>query len=128
MTDKPLAVPAWSREAFDRIRLEKHPSGGFGLKMPGGYWVTEATIRRAFMFFWRNARNLDAARTHTAKELVCTSDWEDRPRGEQIAMGRCFKYLSLTGVLPISLANPNAPYNFKYRLNEDLDQAPTTSK
>lgn len=120
-----VSVPEWSREAFDRIRLLRHPEGGFGLKMPGGYWVSETTLRRAWTMFWRNAGGLDPSMPHKAENLVGASVWNKRPRGEHIAMGRCFKYFAVHGVLPITLANPEAPYNFKYRLNDDLDQAPT---
>lgn len=124
----PRSIPAWSREAFVRIRLQTHPRGGFGFKMPGGYWVDEPTLRKSFGLFWRNARTLHPAGIYAAEELVCMPNWSTRPRGERIAIGRCFKYFCLHGVLPITLVNPNAPYNFRYRLNEDLDQAPTASK
>jgi hypothetical protein len=118
-------VPEWSRRAYSRIKFDWHPSRGVGLAMPGRYWVTQVTVRETFKLFWLAARQLESARTHSAEGLVRTAEWADRPRGERIAMGRCFKYFSLHGILPITLANPEAPYNFKYRLNDDLEQAPT---
>lgn len=120
-----INAPEWSRFALERIKFERRPGGGFGLKMPGGYWVTEATLRNAFKLFWRSVRGLDKAATHTAEDLACTSDWATRPKGQRIAMGRCFKYFALHRVLPVTIVNPEAKYNFKYRLNDNLDQAPT---
>lgn len=121
----PGKAPDWSRSALETIQLDWHPGRGTGLKMPGGYWVTETTLRKAWNSFWRRVSSLDPTKIHSAEDLACTTGWTNRPRGERIAIGRCFKYFAVHGVLPITIANPEAKYNFKYRLNDDLDQAPT---
>jgi hypothetical protein len=69
-------------------------------------------------------RFFGAARTNLTEPVRIAPDWGDRLDGERQAMGRCFKYFALHRVLPITLANPEAPYNFKYRLNASLEQAP----
>lgn len=121
---RPVVIPDWSRMALERIPLFRHPSGGLGFK-PGGYAVTEATLRTAWKRFWRGVDRLDKSGLHTAQDLACTADWDNRPRGWRIAMGRCYKYFAVHGVLPIRVANSEAKYNFKYRLNRDLLPAPT---
>lgn len=115
--------PDWSRRALDRIELFRHPGGGFGFK-PGGYAVPEATLRTAWKSFWRGVDTLDGSGVHSAQDLACTPDWDNRPRGWRIAMGRCYKYFAVHRVLPITIVNPEAPYNFRYRLNDDLDSRP----
>jgi hypothetical protein len=114
-------APDWSRMALERIPLFRHPRGGFGFK-PGGYWVTEATMRTAWKLFWRSADTLDNNGVHMAPDLACIADWDNRPRGWRIAMGRCYKYFAAHGVLPITILNPEAKYNFKYRVSGDLDK------
>lgn len=114
---KPAAIPDWSRLALEQIPLFRNASGGFF--KPGGYTVTEATLRTAWKQFWRGVHRLDSSGLHTAQDLACTPDWDNRPRGWRIAMGRCYKYFAAHGVLPITVANPEAKYNFKYRLNRD---------
>lgn len=111
--------------ALERIPLFRQADGGFGFK-PGGYAVvTEATLRTAWKQFWRGVDQLDPSGTHTAQDLACTPNWENRPWGWRQAMGRCYKYFAVHGVLPITIANPEAKYNFKYRLKSDLDNRPT---
>jgi hypothetical protein len=117
-------APDWSRMALEQIPLFRHANGGFGFK-PGGYSVTEATMRTAWKQFWRGVDQLDKSGVHKAQGLACTSDWDNRPPGWRRAMGRCYKYFAVHGVLPITIANPEAKYNFKYRLNGDLDKEPT---
>lgn len=119
----PAEPPEWSRLALESIRLQNHPGGGYGVRMPGNYWVTETTMRRAWMLFWRSVASLDPYQTHSAKSLGGEETWSVRPRGERIAMGRCFKYFALKGVLPIVIVNPDAKYNFKYLLTTNVDQA-----
>jgi hypothetical protein len=122
-----LITPEWSIAKIKAMRYQHRPTkDGLWFKMPGPRgWVQAQTVCTAWALFWRSAHTLDANRLHTTEGLACTPDWSSRPEGERRAMGRCFKYFSLHGVLPITLANPEAPYNFKYRLNDDLDQAPT---
>jgi hypothetical protein len=124
---QPIPIPEWSRTKLDAMLLQHRSSKeGLWFKMPGPRgWVQAKTVRAAWTLFWRSAHKLDPTRAHTAEALANTPDWDSRPNGELQAIGRCFKYFSLHGVLPITLANPEAPYNFKYRLNEDLEQAPT---
>jgi len=117
---QPSHPPAWSRLALEKIPLLRHPGGGFGIK-PGGYWVKEATMRTAWELFWAGAATLDRYRIHSAQALACTPDWDNRPKGWRIAMGRCYKYFAVNGVLPITLVNPDAKYNFLYCLNSDLE-------
>lgn len=112
--------------ALERLQMRRHPKGGFGFKMPGPRWVTEKTLRAAWTLFWRSVHKLDRAGAYSAEDLACASEWAHRPTGERIAMGRCFKYFASHGVLPITVVNPEAPYNFKYCLNANLEQAPTT--
>jgi len=124
-TPKPSRTPpVWSRTALERISLFRDGTGSFGFK-PGGNWVTEATMREAWQLFWRSVDTLDRSKTHKAEGLACTPGWASRPDGWKQAMGRCYKYFAVHGVLPITIANPEAKYNFKYRLNGDLDKQPT---
>jgi hypothetical protein len=124
---EPIQIPDWSRIAFKRIQPARHPKGGLGFKMPGPRgWVTEKTLREAWTLFWRSVHKLERNRSHKAESLACAADWNSRPHGERQAMGRCFKYFALQGILPITLVNPEAPYNFKYRLNTDLMSVPTS--
>jgi hypothetical protein len=122
---KPVHTPPdWSRTALERIELFRHPTGGFGFK-PGGYAVTEATLRTAWKSFWRGVDTLDKDGVHSAQDLACTPDWDNRPRGWRIAMGRCYKYFAVHRVLPITIVNPEAKYNFRYRLKAALDNPRT---
>jgi hypothetical protein len=121
---RPTGAPTWSRKALIEILRTYNPKGGdqFSIK---GYWVHTRTLHEAFNLFWQSARGLDKSKLHRAESLACTPAWKDRPDGWKKGMGRCFKLLAVNGVLPITVANPEAPYNFKYRLNDDLDQEPS---
>lgn len=122
----PTTAPDWSRLALEGIKFDRHPTRGLCLKMPGHYWVTAATLRATWHLFWRSVHKLDVTATHKAEQLACTPDWDDRPIGERIAIGRCFKHFAVHGVLPITLVNPEKMCNFKYRLNDGLKPSPTT--
>ena len=113
----------WSRMALERIKLIKHPGGSHGFK-PGGYWVKEETMRTAWRQFWIYVDRLDPNHIYCAQDLAAVADWDDQPRGWRIAMGRCYKYFAVNGVLPITIVNPEAAYNFKYRLNPGLAASP----
>jgi hypothetical protein len=122
-TERPsIPPPDWSRLAFETIPLLQHPDGGFGIN-PGGYWVTQATLRTAWKLFWAGVNTLDKYRFHSAKALACTPNWDIRPKGWRIAMGRCYKYFAVHRVLPITLVNPDAKCNFQYCLDADFDRS-----
>lgn len=120
----PCAIPQWSRDAVKRLFLELNPNQSAKFKI-NGYTVHSGTFKETFQLFWKSVRQLDRCKLHSAESLVNTPDWDGRPDGTKHAIGRSIKVMTLRGVLPLTLANPTAPYNFKYRLNDDLDQAPT---
>lgn len=95
------------------------------MTMPGGYWVQKWLIADAWEMFWRNFRNLNHGRRHTAESLCADPDWRERDRRERLKLGRCIKYFSVQGILPITLANPNKRGTRKYFLNGDLAAPPT---
>lgn len=113
------AAPDWSRHALQQIKFERHPAGGLGCKVRGR-WVMQHTLLEAWTLFWRGARALDPKRPKKARALVCASRWDELPRGGRIAMGRCFRYFSEHGVLPITLINPKKTSNLQYRINAGL--------
>jgi len=118
-------APAWSGDALRKIKMVPISGGRLGLKW-GKWEVDQDTVCKAWLLFWGSAHMLDKSKSHTAKELACTPEWEVRPDGWKRAMGRCYKYFALERVLPITIANPGAAYNFKYRLNADLNSRPLT--
>lgn len=88
--------------------------------MPGGYWVSRALIAESFRMFWRCVPKLKPTRKHTARQMCSDPGWAERPRGQRLAIGRCFKYFEVHGVLPITLANPGKRGTRKYSLNAGL--------
>lgn len=124
-----LTIPGWSRDRILRLpthRRHKLPDAEEGLEMPGGYWVSRALLLEVFRMFWRCASDLRPARKHTARQMCSDPGWEDRPRGQRLAIGRCIKYFEVHGVLPIRLLNPDTRGTRKYLLNPDLDPSTAT--
>ena len=122
--DQVVNAPEWSRIAFGAIAFTPNPKGGSGLKIRKR-WVLAHTVRDAWILFWRSAHSLDPQRTHKARDLACAPDWDDRPRGERIAIGRCLRLFTELRILPIKLMNPEKKSNLKYRLNDGLLPSPS---
>lgn len=115
--------PEWSRDRFLRIPTQsryRQPGAEEGIEMPGGYWVSRVLLADAFRMFWRCASNLKATRKHTAKQMCSDPGWEDRPRGQRLAIGRCIKYFEVNQILPITLANAGKRGTRRYLLNANL--------
>ncbi|MBL0422379.1 hypothetical protein JI739_18670 [Ramlibacter sp. AW1] len=118
-------APSWSKLALAQIKLQKHPTRGSGLSN-GRYWLSEALLRRAWELFWRNSQYLQRDAIYDTPGLAAPPDWDNWKRGDRIAIGMCFKYFAVHGVLPITLLNPEKTCNFKYRLSDDLARAPAS--
>ena len=121
--------PDWSRERFARLPYEQHIEAGFtykACKLSGRYWIAQYHFKEVWELFWRNVDDLDPARKHTTVEFCREPNWDNRPRGQRIALGRCIKYLAAEGVLPITLANLGKSGPRKYFLNAGLAPAAFT--
>jgi hypothetical protein len=119
--------PDWSRNRLAELPFVSHKdrTGTYpSLKISGRYWVVQGHFDEVWELFWRSAHQLDPTRKHKTQTLCNDPAWHDRPRGQQIALGRCVRYFAEQGVLPITLANPGKSGPRKYLLHSGLAAAP----
>jgi hypothetical protein len=124
----PVAAPKWSSERLAQMPYKSHYESGdtfLAIKMPGGKWVAKCHFEETWTLFWRSVGLLDSGRKYLAKSLCNDPSWEDRPRGQRIAFGRCIKYFATHRVLPITLANPGKKGSRKYVVDQDRATEPS---
>lgn len=118
-TDRFVTPPHWSLSRFDMIPFVPRDGEGKWLVTPGGYWVEASIVESTYWTYWRYAKKLSEQSTYTAERFSRDPDWEDRDTGEKLKIGRCFKYFSDHGILPIVVVDANTYPTHRYRLTTD---------
>lgn len=94
----------------DDIRFIEH--GGLrgkqtGIFMPGHYWVPKDEIILAWEIANANLPELDWVEKASSETILNPEIWRQFSNSMKFRLGRCLKYFSEHGMLPIVVANPD---------------------
>lgn len=100
------------------IKFDKH-GGKFGnqlgLYMPGHYWVPKAEIELAWDIANAHLPDIDWTKRVYSETIFTTDIWEEFKKPTKLMLGRCLKYFSVHGMLPIEVANPGKKGKIFYK-------------
>ena len=83
-------------------RIDKY-GNTLGLYMPGGFFVFESTIKKAWVSIHENWNNIDWTERQTAETLIGSDVWNEQVNGAKKALGRAIKFFVKYDMLPLPL-------------------------
>lgn len=86
-----------------------------GLFMPGNYWVGEAEITLAWEIANAHLPDIDWTKKVSTETIFTTEVWQQFWKPLKFSLGRCIKFFSVHGMLPIKVANPGKKGKILYR-------------
>lgn len=87
---------------------------GLGLRLRG-YWVYKIHVELAWKLLLAANPALQWQGEHTTVTLCNDPDWQYRKAGIQHNIGRCIRFFTENGLLPLRISNPGKGGSRKYR-------------
>lgn len=100
--------------SFEDIRFEENGKQ-LGLYMPGHYWVPKAEIELVWNMANAYLPEIDWTKRVCTETFFTTEIWKQFKKPIRFMLGRCLKYFSVHGILPIEVSNPDKSGKRYYR-------------
>lgn len=86
-----------------------------GIVMPSGVWVAQEILELALQNAKSRLQDIDWRKKVCSATFFDPAEWKHFRFGKQLALGRCIKFFSVNGILPIEVANPDKKGKRFYR-------------